>query len=94
MAVRVYGYAYARHAKLPIRPTLRRLLPDPPSSTTCPPRATLGLRASPDPGRVPLLILNLMRYARGMAFIKLAWELHAYLFPSSHELMPVYKVSV
>ena len=85
---------HARHASLPTMPTVRRLLPDPPSSTTCPPRATLGLRARPAPGRVPLLMVNLMRYALAMAFAKVAWGLRAYLFPSSNVLSLVYRASV
>ena len=75
-------------------PPLRRLRPDPPSSTTLPPRGTRGLRASPAPGRVPLLMVNLMRYALAMAFAKVAWGLRAYLFPSSNVLSLVYSMNV
>ena len=85
---------HARQASAPTLPTLRLRDPVLPSSTTLPPRGTRGLRASPEPGRVPLLILNLMRYARGMAFAKVAWGLRAYLLPSSNLFMPVYIITV
>ena len=86
---------HARHASLPAMPTLRRLRGrDPPSSTTLPPLGTRGLRASPDPGRVPLLILNLMRYARDMAFGNVARNLSGYPYSSTPSPTPVYRVSV
>ena len=75
-------------------PTLRRLRGRDPSSTTLPPRGTRGLRARPPPGRVPLLMLNLMRYVLAMAFAKVAWGLRAYLFPSSNVLSLVYSMTV
>ena len=67
---------YARHASLLAMPTLRGLRGRDASSTTLPPRGTRGRRASPEPGRVPLLILNLMRYALDMAFGNVARGLH------------------
>lgn len=49
------------HASLRLRERVPTL-PDRPSSATLPPRGTRGLRASPLPGRVPLLIVSRMRY--------------------------------
>ena len=90
---------HARHVSLPAMPPLRRLR-DPvlPSSTTLPPRGTRGLRARPAPGRVPLLMVNRMRYALDMAFTIMARELHDYpshsMLPSRNVLSLVYRVSV
>ena len=86
---------HARQASLLAMPTLRRrVLPWLPNSTTLPPRGTRGLRASPAPGRVPLLMVNRMRYVLAIAFRIVAWGLHAYLLPSSNVLSLVYRMSV
>ena len=61
---------HASRASRPMPPL--RLRGRDPSSMTLPPLGTRGLRASALLGRVPLLMVNLMRYVLGMTFANVA----------------------